>query len=212
MEKLEKALSTRIMKFATRGVKLILGKAKYEKRTGGPGHFKYKYFRERKKTRAKVEAMEERKKKKPISSKKYMKEHAGDIRREADELKRMGQEDFKRKKEEYDKKKKVGKRIANEIEMMSDEGLQRNIDRHKQFKEDALYRMKEAKQTRDHGAVLDLEGKIPQYDNIIEALRDEQKSRKRTSDKRTIREKQKLPESKEKFVSRMKEFNQGFDE
>jgi len=142
MEKLEKALSTRIMKFATRGVKLILGKAKYEKRTGGPGHYKYKYFRERKKTRAKVEAMEEKKKKKPISSKKYMKEHAGDIRREADELKRMGQEDFKRKKEEHDKKKKG----------------------------------------------------------------------RRASDKRTIKEKQKLPESKEKFVGRMKRFTEGFDE
>ena len=66
-----------------------LRKAKYLKRTGSPGHYKYTY-----------------KEKKPISSKKYMKEHAKDIRKEADELRRMSEEDFKRKKEAYDKKKK----------------------------------------------------------------------------------------------------------
>ena len=52
------------------------------------------------------------KEKKPVSSKKYMKEHAGDIKKEADELKRMSDEDFKRKKEKYDKKKKKGKEVS----------------------------------------------------------------------------------------------------
>jgi len=65
-----------------------LRKAKYLKRTGSPGNYKYIY-----------------KEKKPVSSKEYMKEHATDIRGEADKLKRMGEEDFKRKKGEYDKKK-----------------------------------------------------------------------------------------------------------
>ena len=72
----------------TLGKALELRKAKYIKRTGSPGNYKYIY-----------------EEKKPVSSKKYMKEHAGDIREEADELKRMGEEDFKRKKAEYDKKK-----------------------------------------------------------------------------------------------------------
>jgi len=78
---------------------------------GSPGNYKYYYKDEAGKLLA-PGAKEQvsgrimrQKEKKPVSSKKYMKEHAGDIREEADELKRMGEEDFKRKKAEYDKKK-----------------------------------------------------------------------------------------------------------
>jgi len=98
---------------------LELRKAKkYIKRTGSPGNYKYVYkithpgedtkrFSE---AAAKVrKEIEKQKEKKPVSSKKYMKEHAGDIKKEADELRRMSEEDFKRKKEKYDKEKKKGK-------------------------------------------------------------------------------------------------------
>ena len=96
----------------TLGKALELRKAKkYIKRTGSPGNYKYYYKDEAGKLLA-PGAKEQvsgrimrQKEKKPVSSKKYMKEHAGDIRREADELKRMSEKDFKRKKEESDKKK-----------------------------------------------------------------------------------------------------------